>query len=162
MYDRPTNETSCVSSSVSRLSIRTELLAYLERSSNRVQGIAAVFTLFSGEYFCQTSSTPEDLRDALAADSGDTLATILDRAVTRGEIDGDKLIPPIATLLSDLFQRHAITTFSAPPLALQVAWVDSIFLPLVRLDEPTERPQWGIRRRRARSCSCSITASRLP
>src|SRR5699024_5323211 len=44
--------------------VRTELLAYLERSSDRVQGIAAVFTLFSSAYFCQTSSTPEDLRDA--------------------------------------------------------------------------------------------------
>lgn len=114
--------------------VRSELLTYLDRASDRVTGIAAVFSLFSSEYFCQTASTPEDLRTALSADSEDTLGIILSRAVERGEIDADKLIPPIATLPSDLLQRYAITTFSAPPVSLRIAWIDSIFLPLVRGD----------------------------
>lgn len=115
--------------------VRTELLEYLERSSERVSGIAAVFTLFSSEYFHQTSTTPQDLRDTLAGGNKDTLASILDRAVGRGEIDADKLIPAMATLLSDLFRGYASATFSSPPPALRTTWIDSIFLPLVRADQ---------------------------
>lgn len=112
--------------------LRTELLEFLERASKRARGIAAVFTLFSSEYFQETPSTPQDLRAALMAGNTGALSPILDRAVERGEIDPEKLIPPIATLLSDLFRHHAIMTFSPPPPDLRTAWVDSIFLPLVR------------------------------
>ena len=118
--------------------LRTELLEYLERASGRATGIAAVaFTLFASEYFQQTRSTPLDFRTTLAGGktgASNALTEILDRAVERGEIDPDKLVFPVATLLSDLFRSHVIMTFSPPPLALRTAWVDSIFLPLVRRD----------------------------
>ncbi|MBK1696592.1 TetR/AcrR family transcriptional regulator [Rhodovibrio salinarum] len=112
--------------------LRTELLEYLERLSNRVSGIAAIFTLFASEYFNETSSTPQDLRTALIAGEKSVLASILDRAVERGEIDPQKLTPPINSLLTDLHRHHAIMTFSPPPPELRTAWVDSIFLPLVK------------------------------
>lgn len=112
--------------------VRTELLEFLDRASDRATEIAAMFTLFSSAYFQETSSTPQDFQVALTAGNTGVLASILDRAVKRGEVDPEKLIPPIATLLSDLFRYHAIMTFSPPPLDLRTAWVDSIFLPLVR------------------------------
>jgi AcrR family transcriptional regulator len=112
--------------------LRTELLEFLDRMSSRARGIAAVFTLFSSEYFQETRSTPQDLRTALISGSTKVLDPILKRAVQRGEIDPEKLIPPITALLSDLFRHHAIMTFSPPPPALREVWVDSIFLPLVR------------------------------
>ena len=111
--------------------VRTELLEFLKRTSERAIGIAAAFTMFSGGYFQETSSRPQDLRALLTEGEAGTFDVILDRAVKRGEIDRKKLVPPVATLLSDLFRYHAIMTFSPPPPALRTAWVDSIFLPLV-------------------------------
>lgn len=112
--------------------LRTELLEYLKRAADRTSGIAAAFTLLSSEYFAENLSKPKDLHAAITEGQGRSLASILDRAVARGEIDPKKLTPPIASLLSDLFRLHAIMNFSAPPLALRKAWVDTLFLPLVQ------------------------------
>lgn len=112
--------------------LRTELLEYLERVSRCARGIAAIFTLFSSDYFQATGTTPQDLRALLKAGDKEVLPAILERAVQRGEIDPAKLVPPVAALLGDLFRGHAIMTFAPPPPALRTAWVDLIFLPLVR------------------------------
>ncbi len=112
--------------------VRTELLEYLERASARATAITAVFTLFSSGYFQETSSTPEDLRATLRAGDTEALSQIFNRAVERGEIDPRKLVPPVTTVLGDLFRCHVLMTFSPPPPALRVDWVDAIFLPLVR------------------------------
>lgn len=112
--------------------LRTELLEFLDRASERTVGIAAMLALFSSPYFRETGSTPSDLRAALVSSERKVLPRILERAVARGEIDPEKLIPPVATLLSDLFRHYIVMTFSPPPPALRTAWVDSIFLPLVR------------------------------
>jgi AcrR family transcriptional regulator len=110
--------------------VRTELLEFLKRAAERASGIAVVFSLFSTEYFSDAS--PKDLHAALVQGEARSLAAILDRGVERGEIDRGKLVPPVASLLSDLFRYHAIMNFSAPPPSLRKAWVESIFLPLVR------------------------------
>jgi AcrR family transcriptional regulator len=112
--------------------LRAELLEFLQRASDRAAGIAAAFTLFSSEYFTASASTPKDLRTALIQGEAKPLSAILERAVARGEVDPKKLIAPVASLLSDLFRHHVIMNFSAPPPALRKAWVDSVFLPLVR------------------------------
>jgi AcrR family transcriptional regulator len=112
--------------------LRTELLEYLEHASIRARGIAAVFTLISSEYFDGAASTPRDLREALAQGDAEVLAPILNRALARGEIDPNKLVPPINTLVTDLFRYYAIMNFEAPPPELRKFWVDKIFLPLVR------------------------------
>ncbi len=112
--------------------LRAELLEFLERASDRAVGIAAGFTLFSSEYFGETSYAPNDLRAALIKGEFKPLPEILDRAVKRGEIDPEKLIPPVVFLLSDLFRYHVIMNFSAPPAELRQTWVDAIFLPVVR------------------------------
>jgi AcrR family transcriptional regulator len=115
-----------------RGNLRTELLEFLERASDRASEIAVAFTLFSGEYFTESRSAPKDLRAALIQGKVQPLSVILERAVERGEVDPKRLIPPVASLLSDLFRHHVIMNFSVPPPALRKAWVDTVFLPLVR------------------------------
>lgn len=115
-----------------RGNLRAELLEFLNRASDRASGIGAAFTLFSSEYFAESSSAPKDLRAALIEGEVQTLSGILARAAHRGEVDPKKLVPPVASLLSDLFRYHVIMNFSAPPPALRKAWVDAVFLPLVR------------------------------
>lgn len=116
--------------------LRAELLEFLERTSRRATAIAAAFTLFSGEYFHETGTTPQDLKMALTAGGNNALQTVLTRAVGRGEIDPEKLQPPVTTLLTDLFRHHVVMTFSPPPPELRTAWVDRIFIPLVRSGGP--------------------------
>ncbi|MCF8481065.1 MAG: TetR/AcrR family transcriptional regulator [Rhodospirillum sp.] len=111
--------------------LRAELLEYLENLSRRAVGMAVVFTLFMSDYFQDEPSTPQDLRAALIKGDTDILAQILGRAADRGEIDPAKLVPPVVTLLGDLFRHHVLMTFSPPPPSLRTAWVDTIFLPLV-------------------------------
>jgi AcrR family transcriptional regulator len=115
-----------------RADLRVELLEFLERASDRASGIAAAFTLFSSEYFTDSSTVPKDLLAALIRGKTQPFSTILERAVKRGEIDPDKLVPPLSSLLSDLFRYHVIMNFSPPPPALRKAWIDTVFLPLVR------------------------------
>ncbi|HEY8336201.1 MAG TPA: TetR/AcrR family transcriptional regulator [Tardiphaga sp.] len=115
-----------------RGNLRAELLEFLDRASDRASGIGAAFSLFSSEYFAESSSAPKDLRAALIAGEVQTLSAILHRAADRGEVDPKKLVPPVASLLSDLFRYHVIMNFAAPPPALRKAWVDAVFLPLVR------------------------------
>lgn len=112
--------------------LRAELLEFLERASKRATGIAAVFTLFSSEYFTEAASAPNDLRAALIQGSGSMMSVILDRAVQRGDIAREKLVPPVDTLLGTLFREHVVMNFSAPPPDLRMAWIDRVFLPLVR------------------------------
>ncbi len=116
--------------------LRSELLEFLERASKRAIGIAAVFTLFSGEYFTEAASAPNDLRAALIQGNGSALSIILDRAVQRGDIAREKLVSPVDNLLGALFREHVVMNFSAPPPDLRMAWVDRVFLPLVRGAEP--------------------------
>lgn len=120
--------------------VRRELLEFLDKLSGRTNAITAIFSLFAGEYVRETQSTLQDLRAALIAGGPHALTDILDRAVARGEIDREKLIPPVATLLRDLARHHALMTFAPPPPELREVWVDSIFLPLVRPEDwPSNR-----------------------
>lgn len=112
--------------------LRAELLEFLERASKRALGIAAVFTLFSSEYFAEAASAPKDLRAALIQGNGSVLPAILDRAVQRGEVAREKLVPPVDTLLGALFREHVVMNFAPPPPDLRTAWIDRVFLPLVR------------------------------
>jgi hypothetical protein len=57
------------------------------------------------------------------------MQTVLERAVVRGEIDPDRLSPPIASLPLDLV-RHVIMKQSALPDPALVEIVDKAFMPL--------------------------------
>ena len=112
--------------------LRTELLDFLERACGRASLITVFFSLLTNEYSQDPASSPQTLRDTLIKGEGNALSSILQRAVERGEIDAQKLVPEVKTLLSDLFRHHAIMTLSAPPSTRRETWVDTIFLPLVR------------------------------
>lgn len=114
--------------------VRTELLEFLERASQRAKGIAATLFLFTSEYFSDIGSNPASLHSMLMRGEQEVETQILTRGVARGEVDGDKLVPPVSTLLGVLFRHHVIMNFAAPSEMLRIAWVDSIFLPLIRPD----------------------------
>lgn len=112
--------------------LRTELLEYLNRASKRVPVVAVVFSLLASEHSPGTPRSLQELRSLVASGEERVMAAILQRAVDRGEIDSNKLVPAVETLLADLFRYHAIMKLAAPSPALRKTWVDSIFLPIVR------------------------------
>lgn len=112
--------------------VRTELVEMQTLAAKRGTALAQAFILWATEYSREGGGTPDALRAVLLTGETDSFARILERAVARGEIDPAKLTPAIITLLPDLIRHHLLTTWSAPDAALRDAWVDTIFLPLVR------------------------------
>lgn len=112
--------------------VRAELLEYLQRLGQFAPIFATINALLSNDMFRKAFATPEEVRRALSAGRTDNLSVILDRAVARNEIDPDKLIPPVKTVVRDLLRHHVMMHRVAPSEQLCAAWVDSIFLPLVR------------------------------
>lgn len=111
--------------------VRAELLEYLQRLGTLAPILATIVTLLGNEMFRKAYATPEEVRRVLTAGRTDNLAVILERAVARGEVDPDKLIPPVRTLLRDLMRQHVMMHRAAPSEQLCATWVDAIFLPLV-------------------------------
>ncbi|MFY1991990.1 TetR/AcrR family transcriptional regulator [Achromobacter xylosoxidans] len=112
--------------------VREELLDYLENASARATALALVihpFLLIAGT---EITTSPQKLHQSLMGGKINISAEILRRAAERKEIDGGKLIPPITTLLSDLFRHYVIMNLRAPPVELRETWVDAILLPLVQ------------------------------
>src|SRR5690606_25182161 len=94
--------------------------------------LLTVFSLLSSDAFRESYASANELRRALTTGKTSQLASILRRAVDRQEIDPAKLVAPIDTLLIDLIRHHVLMNRKAPPRKLCAAWVDTIFLPLVR------------------------------
>jgi len=113
--------------------LRSELLDYLDKFCERAHISIPALTLFSNLQEEGLPQTPQDLRTALMTGSTGMLEKILDRAVRRGEIDSQKLNPAITTVLRDLCRHYTIMHFAAPPPELRAMWIDTIFLPLVRI-----------------------------
>ena len=114
--------------------VRTELMEFLDRASLRAVGLAAAFALLTSEFFSDVGSGPKSLHEALTRGELEVEKHILRRAVTRQEVRPSALEAPVSTLLGDLFRHHAIMNFAPPPADLRRAWVDAIFLPLVRTE----------------------------
>ncbi|WP_457332081.1 TetR/AcrR family transcriptional regulator [Rhizobacter sp. P5_C2] len=112
--------------------VRDELLALMNQATARASALAASILVIFGEYSAATGSSPEAFRTQLVRGETDALGSILARAVARGEIDAAKLKPPVSTVLIDLFRHHVIMNLAAPGPELTTAWVDEVFLPLVR------------------------------
>jgi len=117
-----------------RGSVRKELLEYLDRLSDLAPVFDVVLSVSLNEAFRESYASPNEMRQALNNGRFSSLDTILRRGVERGEVDPSKLIAPIESLLTDLTRHHVLMNRSAPPKGLCVAWVDAIFLPLVRPD----------------------------
>ena len=111
--------------------LRPDLQDYLARVCELTPIITIIFSLLSDSKFREVYPSPSVLRDALSADRCDNLKIILQRACHRGEIQAEKLTPPLETLLSDLIGHYILIHNAPPPKALRQAWIDDIFLPLV-------------------------------
>ncbi len=114
-------------------SVRDELRLLLTQLSKRAKPelIRVVFDM-QAELAHQQVSLADMKRQILEGSTeGNTLRPILDRAITRGEIDAARLTPRIASLPGDLARHEMLLTLA--PLSDQAIReiVDDIFMPLV-------------------------------
>ena len=112
-------------------SLRGDVIALLRQANETRLGMVALFSVQLGAYFTETGTTPEQLRKQVVGDRPRAMQVILDRAITRGEVDPAKLTPRRVTLPVDLLRHEALMTLSAVPQATIVEIVDDIFLPLL-------------------------------
>jgi AcrR family transcriptional regulator len=116
--------------------LRGDVLALLRQMSEGVGEIAGVLSFLVADHFNATGLPPSDLRARAIAGDTDVMATILQRAVERGEIKADHVSPRIASLPVDLVRHDLIMTQAPVPDDTLAEIVDRIFLPLLRPAKP--------------------------
>jgi AcrR family transcriptional regulator len=115
-------------------SIRGDLLAALRDANERRAGFTALLTYHLGPYFQETGTSPAELRQVLLEDMPSRTDLILDRAVSRGEIDPDRLTARVRTLPFDLYRHEALMTLKPVPDEVIEAILDEVVLPLIRAE----------------------------
>lgn len=117
--------------------VRDELLVLLRKFSDRSppQLVRLIFEM--SEDLIKARSNFIAMRNNV----GDFLPVqaVLDRAVTRGEIDASKLTPRLALLPTSLARHEIMMTLEPLSDAAIREIVDQIFLPLVAVERPSGR-----------------------
>jgi AcrR family transcriptional regulator len=111
-------------------SLNDELASFLRQISDRGAPTAHLITYGLLNYFEATHSAYADLQKKLHATS--PLAPILDRAITRGEIDPRKLTDRLVQVPIDLVRHETFKLRRPVSDAFIAEIIDSVFLPLVR------------------------------
>jgi AcrR family transcriptional regulator len=114
-------------------SLRGDLLAMLRlANSNRRSDVAALLSSMLGSYFNQTGLSPADLRIEFLGERASSADRVIDRAVSRGEVDPARLTPRIISLPFDLWRHEVMMTLKPVPDHVLRQIVDDIFIPLVQ------------------------------
>ena len=112
-------------------SLREDLVTYLRDTSRKRAEFAAIFTLGMASLYEESGASPADLREELTRGRVMITDTIFDRAVTRGEIDGEGLTRRVRDLPFDLLRNELIMHLRPVPDEVIDAIVDEVVLPLV-------------------------------
>jgi Tetracyclin repressor-like, C-terminal domain len=83
------------------------------------------------EFFDETRSTPQQLREQMLRDRIPITDEIFDRAVARGEADPDRLTPRVKSVAFDLLRNELLLTQRPVPRKVIDEIVDDVVLPLV-------------------------------
>ena len=85
-----------------------------------------------GEFFAETGSALQQLREEVLAGRRMVFDDLLDRAVQRGEVDPARLTPRVRSLPGDLLRHELLMTLKPVPRRVIEEIIDQVFLPLVR------------------------------
>lgn len=127
--------------------LRGDVLAILTEFNVRRSRTVGLIAARLGAYFDEAGGSPHQLRALFVPDGPSSMETILQRAVTRGEL---ATMPParIVALPADLLRHELLMTMTAasPQTILEI--VDDVFLPLAtnfgkgpRRDDPSDEPR---------------------
>lgn len=114
--------------------VRDDLIEALRTASGAENSVAAMLTALVSSHFTDIGLTPAELRAEMLGSRTSSVATILDRAVKRGEVDPSALTPRIVDLPFMLFRHEFVMTFAPPTDEAVVEFIDDIVLPLITTD----------------------------
>jgi len=117
--------------------LRDDAVAFLDDLVRRRSEILVLFSMGAVKVFGEVKETFAAFFERLQAGRTSRFAQIVERAVTRGEVDPAKLTPRIAQLPLHLVRCEMFTTLKPVPRAVLEEIVDQIFLPLVH---PSSKP----------------------
>lgn len=113
-------------------SLRGDVIALLTRFNGSRAEFIAVLVGQLGAFYSATGSSPAAVREAFIGDRPTVMQAVIDRAITRGEVDPERLTPRIVALPVDLVRQRIMMTLKPVPKSEIAGIVDEIFLPLVR------------------------------
>jgi len=111
--------------------LRGDVLAVLRRASSRIAGIGPDTVVGMLSDLLSDAPGFDQVQDQLLRSGGEVMATVLERAVARGEARED-VSPRVARLPLDLLRHELILTHRPPCSRALEEITDEIFLPLVR------------------------------
>ncbi|MGV9802880.1 TetR/AcrR family transcriptional regulator [Mycobacterium sp. NPDC003449] len=114
-------------------SLRGDVIDLLRQANSQRRHLAVTVSTRLGGYYRDTGTNIADLRAALEGERGDTMDTLIGRAVARGEIRPGQIDGRVAQLPTDLLRHDVLFTPAPLPDEAIAEIVDAVFLPLVRL-----------------------------
>jgi AcrR family transcriptional regulator len=125
--------------------LRGDVLAVLTEFNDRRSRTIGLIAARLGAYFDEAGGSPQQLRALFLSDGPSSMETIVERAVTRGEL---ATTPParIVALPADLLRHELLMTMTAasPQTILEI--VDDVFLPLAtNFGKSGRRARWSSR-----------------
>ena len=127
--------------------LRGDVLAILTEFNERRSRTIGLIAARLGAYFDEAGGSPHQLRALFVPDGPSSMETIVQRAVTRGDL---ATMPParIVALPADLLRHELLMTMTAASPQTIREIVDDVFLPLAtnfgkgrRRDEPSDAPR---------------------
>ena len=113
-------------------SLRGDLIAFLRDASSKRAAVAAVLSMRMAEFFDETRSTPQQLREQMVQGRIPVTDEIFERAVARGEADPARLTPRVKAVAFDLLRNELLLTQRPVSRKVIEEIVDDVVLPLVR------------------------------
>lgn len=110
--------------------LRTDVLALLDRLARRMMEIAPVLDALTDER-ARDSDLARYLQDRTHHTGKAMMATVIDRAAQRGELDQTSIPASVAALPLTLVVNEILLTHRPPSKATITEVVDQIYLPLV-------------------------------
>ena len=128
---------ACTSENSNGADWRAKRAAYLSAEARIVVMMASSL----GEYFAEGGTNPREVRALFVGDRASTMATIVERAIARGEVDPAHVTERAMTLPADLYRYEVLMSLKPVPDDVLRAIVDDVFLPLVQPDTASKAPR---------------------
>ena len=113
-------------------SLRDDVITLISRFNAARSDYAAVLGVQLAEYFRETGTSLNDLRELMKTGRGSAMQQILERAAARGEVDLSKLTPRAVDMPVTLARHELVMTMAPVSEKTIVEIVDELWLPMLR------------------------------
>ncbi|OBA31580.1 MULTISPECIES: TetR/AcrR family transcriptional regulator [Gordonia] len=121
--------------------LRDDVLEALRDMNDTRADFVVMMASSLGEYFAEGATTPREVRALFIGDRASTMATIVERAIARGEVDPAHVTERAIALPADLYRYEVLMSLKPVSDDVLRTIVDDVFLPLVQPDTASKAPR---------------------